>query len=83
MNIRKKIVDAMEIEENDFIEMKKTIWNKEILNQYKNYFNDIINFLNNKNYKKLLLNKVNFLAISGYIFNNKKYKPVEAIKKLI
>ena len=39
--------------------------------------------INNKNYKKLLLNNVNFLAISGYIFNNKKYKPVEAIKKLI
>ena len=33
------------------------------------------------NYKKLLLNKANFLAISGYIWNNKKYKPIEAIKK--
>ena len=39
--------------------------------------------INNRNYKKLLLNNVNFLAISSYIFNNKKYKPVEAIKKLI
>jgi len=28
------------------------------------------------------LNKANFLAISGYIWNNKKYKPSEAIKKL-
>ena len=35
------------------------------------------------NYKKLLLNKANFLAISGYIWNNKKYKPLEAIKNLI
>ncbi|MDC0043504.1 thiamine phosphate synthase [Candidatus Pelagibacter sp.] len=35
-----------------------------------------------RNYKKLLLNKANFLAISGYIWNNKKYKPFEAIKKL-
>jgi len=35
------------------------------------------------NYKKLLLKKANFLAISGYIWNNKKLKPVEAIKKLI
>ena len=35
-----------------------------------------------ENYKKLLLNKANFLAISGYIWNNKKYKPIEAIKKL-
>ena len=34
------------------------------------------------NYKKLLLNKVNFLAISGYIWNNKKYKPLDAIKKI-
>jgi len=34
------------------------------------------------NYKKLLLNKANFLAISGYIWNNKKYKALEAIKKL-
>jgi thiamine-phosphate pyrophosphorylase len=34
------------------------------------------------NYKKLLLNKANFLAISGYVWNNKKYKPLEAIRKL-
>ena len=34
------------------------------------------------NYKKLLLNKANFLAISGYIWNNKKLKPEDAIKKL-
>ena len=34
------------------------------------------------NYKKLLLNKANFLAISGYIWNNNKYKPLEAITKL-
>ena len=38
--------------------------------------------INSKNYKKLLLNKANFLAISGYIWNNKKLKPIEAIKKL-
>ena len=37
--------------------------------------------INSKNYKKLLLNKANFLAISGYIWNNKKYKPYEAIRK--
>ena len=36
--------------------------------------------INSKNYKKLLLNKANFLAISGYIWNNKKYKPPETIK---
>ncbi len=38
--------------------------------------------INSKNYKKLLLNKANFLAISGYIWNNKKYKPSEAIGKI-
>ena len=38
--------------------------------------------INSDNYKKLLLNKANFLAISGYIWNNKKFKPTEAIKKL-
>ena len=38
--------------------------------------------INSDNYKKLLLNKANFLAISGYIWNNKNLKPFEAIKKL-
>tara|TARA_B100001057_G_scaffold302284_1_gene302494 strand:- start:2006 stop:2620 length:615 start_codon:yes stop_codon:yes gene_type:complete len=38
--------------------------------------------INSDNYKKLLLNNANFLAISGYIWNNKKLKPIEAIKKL-
>ncbi len=38
--------------------------------------------INYDNYKKLLLNKANFLAISGYIWNNKKLKPTQAIKKL-
>ena len=34
------------------------------------------------NYKKLLLNNANFLAISGYVWSNKKYKPIESIKQL-
>ena len=38
--------------------------------------------INNVNYKKLLLNKADFLAISGYVWNNKKLKPLEAIKLL-
>ncbi len=38
--------------------------------------------VNFDNYKKLLLNNANFLAISSYIWNNKNLKPVEAIKKL-
>ena len=38
--------------------------------------------INSNNYKKLLLNKANFLAISSYIWRNKKLTPVEAIRKL-
>ena len=38
--------------------------------------------INSSNYKNLLLNKANFLAISGYIWNNNKLKPSEAIKIL-
>ena len=37
--------------------------------------------INPNNYQKLLLNKANFLAISGYIWQNKKIKPIEAINK--
>ncbi len=37
--------------------------------------------INANNYKKLLLNKANLLAISGYIWKNRKLKPIEAIKK--
>ena len=36
-----------------------------------------------ENYKKLLLNKANFLAISSYIWNNKKLNPKEAMDKLL
>ena len=38
--------------------------------------------INAANYKNLLLNNANFLAISGYIWKNKKYKPLEAIERL-
>lgn len=56
-----------------------------ILGKVKKYTNVpivAIGGLNNKNYKILLLNKANFLAISSYIWNNKKYKPEMAIKLL-
>ena len=39
--------------------------------------------INDKNYKKLLLNNADFLAISDYIWNNKKLNPQEATKKLL
>ena len=38
--------------------------------------------INDKNYKKLLLNNADFLAISSYIWNNKELKPDQAIKNL-
>ncbi len=37
--------------------------------------------INSENYKNLLLNNANFLAISGYIWKNKKYKPIQAIER--
>ncbi len=66
---------------------KKIIYraNMKILNSVKKITNTpivAIGGIKLENYKKLLLNKANFLAISGYIWNNKKYKPFEAIKKL-
>ena len=39
--------------------------------------------INSSNYKKLLLNKANFLAISSYVWKNKKLKPLDAIKRII
>ena len=38
--------------------------------------------INFDNYKKLLLNNANLLAISSYVWNNKKYKPLETIVKI-
>ena len=38
--------------------------------------------INLSNYKKLLLNNANLLAISSYVWNNKKYKPFETIEKI-
>ena len=38
--------------------------------------------INEKNYNKLLLNKADFLAMSGYIWKNNELSPLAAIKKL-
>ena len=38
--------------------------------------------INLSNYKKVLLNKANFLAISNYIWKNKTLNPEEALNKL-
>jgi len=56
-----------------------------ILNQIKKISNIpvvAIGGIKSSNYKKLLLNNADFLAISSYIWNNYKYKPVEAIENL-
>ncbi len=56
-----------------------------ILNEAKKLTNIpivAIGGINNKNYKILLLNKANFLAISSYIWNNKKYKPQKVVELL-
>ena len=37
--------------------------------------------VNNSNYKKILYNGADFIACSGYVWNNKKLKPISAIKK--
>ena len=42
----------------------------------------LIGGINSDNYKKLLLHKPNFLAISGYIWKNSKLKPIQAIRKI-
>ncbi len=57
-----------------------------ILNKIKKFIKIpivAIGGINESNYKKLLLNKADFLAISSYIWKNKKLKPDQAIKKLI
>ena len=59
--------------------------NIEIIKKFKKISNIpvvAIGGIDNLNYKKLLLNKADFLAISGYIWNNKKLKPAEAIRLL-
>ena len=38
--------------------------------------------INSENFRNLLLNNANFLAISSYIWKNKKYKPLEAIERI-
>ena len=37
--------------------------------------------INNSNYKKILENGADYIACSNYVWNNKKLKPVSAIKK--
>ena len=66
---------------------KKTKYKASVntLNRVKSFSNIptvAIGGIEYKNYKNLLLNKANFLAISSYIWKNNKYKPIQAIEKL-
>ena len=63
----------------------KHVANIKILNKIKKITKTpivAIGGINSENYKNLLLNNANFLAISGYVWNNKKYKPLETIEKI-
>ena len=63
----------------------KKIANIKILKKIKRYSKIpivAIGGINSKNYTNLLLNNANYLAISGYIWKNKNYKPLKAIEKL-
>ena len=63
----------------------KYVASVKILNEVKKFTKTptvAIGGINAVNYKNLLLNNANFLAISGYIWNNKKYKPLQAVERL-
>ena len=63
----------------------KYVASVEILNKVKKFTKTppvAIGGINAVNYKNLLLNNANFLAISGYIWKNKKYKPLQAVERL-
>ena len=63
----------------------KHVASVKILNQVKKFTKTptvAIGGINAVNYKNLLLNNANFLAISGYIWKNKKYKPLQAVERL-
>ena len=91
MNLAKKAIKA----KADYIafgafnqsKTKKTkhVASVKILNKIKKFTKTptvAIGGINAVNYKNLLLNNANFLAISGYIWKNKKYKPLQAVERL-
>ena len=91
MNLAKKAIKA----KADYIafgafnqsKTKKTkyVASVNILNKVKKFTKTptvAIGGIDTVNYKNLLLNNANFLAISGYIWKNKKYKPLQAIERI-
>ena len=91
MNLAKKAIKAKadHIAFGAFNQSKtkktKYVASVKILNKVKKFTKTplvAIGGINAVNYKNLLLNNANFLAISGYIWKNKKYKPLQAIERL-
>ena len=91
MNLAKKAIKAKAdyIAFGAFNESKtkktKHVASVKILNQVSSFTKIpivAIGGINAVNYKNLLLNNANFLAISGYIWKNKKYKPLQAVERL-
>jgi len=91
MNLAKKAIKA----KADYIafgafnqsKTKKTkyVASTKILNKIKKFTKSpivAIGGINAVNYKNLLLNNANYLAISVYICKNNKYKPLQAIERL-
>ena len=93
-NSHKKVKDALK-NKADYIALGAFNLSKTKKVKYRATINDLkkirklskkpiiaIGGINLRNYKKLLLNKADFLAISSFIWKNKKLKPLEAIDKL-
>lgn len=91
MNLAKKAIKA----KADYIafgafnqsktKKSKYIASVKILNKFKKFTKTpivAIGGIDDVNYKNLILNNANFLAISAYIWKNKKYKPLQAIERL-
>ena len=76
---------SSETVEKASLEETKYVASVKILNKVKKFTKTptvAIGGINSNNYKNLLLNNANFLAISGFIWKNKKYKPLQAIERL-
>ncbi len=91
MNLAKKAVraNASYLAFGTFYSSKtkktKYVASTKILNKVKKFTKTpivAIGGINSDNYSNLLLNNANFLAISGYIWKNKKYKPLQAIERI-
>ena len=56
-----------ELEETEYLKIKKNLWNRTIMKNYESYFVEIINFLKMKNYKRDTINLLEN-SNSGYNF---------------